>query len=160
MRCFAVSVGAVHSDSTVSVVGFEDQSNRWWVSWDEWLQSLQWLRALGSILFMYWQTIWLWPVRSCASIVGRPLRSFDKLLSMAVLIASWWILLIAVLLLVLLSGSSARYCWILGLSRPIRERRRSGRSSGGLWQSWWQGCCGRWHAMENCWEISSLCWSE
>ena len=43
LRCFAVSVGAVHgdstvsvvgavhNDSTVSVVGFEGQSKRWWV---------------------------------------------------------------------------------------------------------------------------------
>ena len=51
----------------------------------------------------------------------------------------------------------AGYCWMLGLSRPIRDRHRSGRSSGGLWQSWWQGCCGRWHAKANCWEIRSLC---
>ena len=29
---FAVSVSAVHNDSTVSVVGFEGQSKRWWVS--------------------------------------------------------------------------------------------------------------------------------
>ena len=28
LRCFAVSVGTVHSDSTVSVVGFEGQSKR------------------------------------------------------------------------------------------------------------------------------------
>ena len=27
-----VLVGAVHNDSTVSVVGFEGQSKRWWVS--------------------------------------------------------------------------------------------------------------------------------
>ena len=26
----------------------------------------------------------------------------------------------------LLSGSSAWYCWLLGLNRPIRDRRRSG----------------------------------
>ena len=32
---------------------------------------------------------------------------------------------------------------MLGLSRPIRARRHSGWSPGGLWQ----GCCGRWHAM-------------
>ena len=31
-RYFAVSVGAVHGDSTVSVVGIEGQSKRWWVS--------------------------------------------------------------------------------------------------------------------------------
>ena len=30
--CFAVSVGKVHSDSTVNVVGFEGQSKRWRVS--------------------------------------------------------------------------------------------------------------------------------
>ena len=47
---------------------------------------------------------------------------------------------------------------MLGLNRPIGDRRRSGWSSGVLWQSLWQGCCGRWHAMANCWEISSLCW--
>ena len=28
MRCYAVSVGAVHSDSTVSLVGFEGQSKK------------------------------------------------------------------------------------------------------------------------------------
>ena len=43
---------------------------------------------------------------------------------------------------------------MLGLNRPIRDRPRSGRSSGGLWQ----GCYGRWHTMSNCLEISSLCW--
>ena len=79
---------------------------------------------------------------SCASIIlvflgsvssavamdgGRPLISFDELLSMAVLTASWWMLLIADLQLVLLSGSLARYCWMLGLNRPIRDHRRSGR---------------------------------
>ena len=32
LRCFAVSVSAVHSDSTVSVVGFEGQSKRWWAT--------------------------------------------------------------------------------------------------------------------------------
>ena len=46
---------------------------------------------------------------------------------------------------------------MLGLYRPIRYRRHSGLSSGGLWQSRWLGCCRRWHAMANCWEISSLC---
>ena len=30
-RQVEVSVGAVHNDSTVSVVGFEVQSKRWWV---------------------------------------------------------------------------------------------------------------------------------
>ena len=30
LRCFAVSAGAVHNDSTVSVVGLEGQSKRWW----------------------------------------------------------------------------------------------------------------------------------
>ena len=29
---FAVSVGAVHNDSTVCVVGIEGRSKRWWVS--------------------------------------------------------------------------------------------------------------------------------
>ena len=43
---------------------------------------------------------------------------------------------------------------MLGLHRPIGDRRRSSRSFGGLWQ----GCCGRWHAMANCREISSLGW--
>ena len=66
---------------------------------------------------------------------SRPLCSFDELLSVAVLTASWWMLLIADLYLVILSGPSARYCWMLGLSRPIRDRRRSGRSSVDLWQS-------------------------
>ena len=28
LRCFAVSAGAVHNDSTVSVVGFEELSKR------------------------------------------------------------------------------------------------------------------------------------
>ena len=46
---------------------------------------------------------------------------------------------------------------MLGLIRPIIDRRRSGRSSGGLWQSW-QGCCGRLYANANCRKISSLCW--
>ena len=54
---------------------------------------------------------------------------------MTVLTTFWWMLLIADLKLVLLSGSSVRYCWMLGLDRPIRDRRRSGQSSGGLWQS-------------------------
>ena len=88
----------------------------------------------------------------------RPLSSFDELLSMTVLTASWWMLLMADLLLMLLSSSSVRYCWMLGLKRPIRDRCRSGLSSGGLWQSRGQGCCGSWHAMANCWDISSLCW--
>ena len=43
---------------------------------------------------------------------------------------------------------------MLCLNRPIRDRRRSGRSSGGLSQSCWKGCCGRWHAMVNGCEIS------
>ena len=60
------------------------------------------------------------------------IKQFDELLSIAVLTALWWILLTADLLL---SGSSARYCWILSINRPIRNRRRSGQSSGGLWQS-------------------------
>ena len=64
----------------------------------------------------------------------RPLSSFDERLSMAVLTASCWILLIVDLLLVLLSSSSARYGWMLGLIRPIRDRRRSGRLSGDLRQ--------------------------
>ena len=69
-------------------------------------------------------------MRSCASIVlvflgsvcsavamggGRPLSSFDELFSMTVQDTSWWMLLMADLLLVLQSGSSARYCWLLGL---------------------------------------------
>ena len=66
---------------------------------------------------------------------GRPLGSFDELLSMAVLTASRWMLLIAELHLVSLSGSSSRYYWMSGLSRPIRYRRRSGRSSCDLWLS-------------------------
>ena len=32
LRCFAASFGAVHRDSTISVVGFEWQLNRKWVS--------------------------------------------------------------------------------------------------------------------------------
>ena len=60
---------------------------------------------------------------------GRSLSSFDELLSMVVQTASWWMLLIADLQLVLLSGSLARYCWMLGLNRLISDRRRSGRSS-------------------------------
>ena len=32
LRCFAVLDGAVQNNSTVSVVGFEGQSKRWWVS--------------------------------------------------------------------------------------------------------------------------------
>ena len=32
LRCLAASVGAVHYDYIVSVVGFEGQSIRWWVS--------------------------------------------------------------------------------------------------------------------------------
>ena len=31
MKCFAASVGAVHCDCTISVVGFVGQSNRWLV---------------------------------------------------------------------------------------------------------------------------------
>ena len=103
-------------------------------------------------------------MRSCASIVlvfldsvcsavamggDRPLSSFDEMLSMAVLTASWWMLLIADLWQVLPSGSSARYCWMLGLSLPIRDRRRSavlavcGRADGRdvgqqCRQCWWQ----------------------
>ena len=69
LRCLAVSVGAVHSDSNVSVVGFEGQSNRRCVSLGEWPQSWQWLCAVGSILFLYWPRIRRWPVRSCTSIV-------------------------------------------------------------------------------------------
>ena len=65
---------------------------------------------------------------------GRPISSFDELLPMTVQTTSWWMLLIADLQLMFLSGSSARYCWMLGLKRPIRDLRRSGRSSGGLWQ--------------------------
>ena len=42
-------------------------------------------------------------------------------------VASWWVLLMADLYIVLLSGSSVTYCWMLGLCRPIRDRRRSGR---------------------------------
>ena len=57
---------------------------------------------------------------------GRYLGSFDELLSMAVLTASWWMLLIADLKQVLLSGSSVRYYWMVGQNRPIRDRRRSG----------------------------------
>ena len=69
---------------------------------------------------------------------GRPLSSFYELLSMlfmAVLTASWWMLLMVDLQVVLLSGSSAMHSWMLGLNRSIRDRRRFGRSSGGLWQS-------------------------
>ena len=47
---------------------------------------------------------------------GRPLGSSDELLSMVVLTASWWMLMMTDLQLVLLSGSSAMYCWILGLN--------------------------------------------
>ena len=65
---------------------------------------------------------------------GQPFSNFDEPLEMAVLTASWWMLLIADFKLVLLRGSSARYCWMLDLNRPIRDRRRSGRSSGGLGQ--------------------------
>ena len=32
MRCFAVSVGEILDDSILSVVGFDGQSNRWWMS--------------------------------------------------------------------------------------------------------------------------------
>ena len=74
----------------------------------------------------------------CSAVViggGRPLCSFDELLSMLVLTASWWMPLMVDLRQVLMSGSSARYCWMLDLNRPIRDRRRPGRSSGGLWQS-------------------------
>ena len=66
---------------------------------------------------------------------GRPLSSFDELLSMAVLTTSWWMLQMADMKLVLLSGSSASYCWVLGLNRPIRDSRRSAQSSGGQRQS-------------------------
>ena len=63
----------------------------------------------------------------CGNGHRRPLSSFDELLSMAVLTASWWMLLMADLLVVFLSDSSARYCRMSGLDRPIRDRRRSGR---------------------------------
>ena len=66
---------------------------------------------------------------------GRPLGSIDELLSMSILSVFWWMRMIADMLLVLLSGSTARDCWMLGLNRPIRDRRRSGRLNGGLWQS-------------------------
>ena len=147
--CYAVSDGAVQNESTVS--GIEGQSKCMLVSWCEWQQKRQWMRAVGSIQFIYWSMIWLWPERSCARMVlvvhgsvcsavtmsgGRPLSSLDELLSMAVLTASCWMLLIAVMELVLLSGISARYCWMLDLYQPIRDHRRSGRSSGGLWQRW------------------------
>ena len=48
---------------------------------------------------------------------------------MAVLTTSWWMLLINDLYLVFLSGPSASYYLMLGLDRPIIDRRRSGRSS-------------------------------
>ena len=152
LRCFSVSVGPVHNDSTVSVVGFEGQSKSFTVSWGEWPQSWQCSRAVRTTFFIYWPTIRLWPVRSCATIVpvllgsvcsavaicgGRPLGCFYELLSMTVLTTSWWMLLMVHLYLVLLSHSSATYCGMLGLHPPIRDRRRSGRSSGDLWQSWW-----------------------
>ena len=56
---------------------------------------------------------------------GRPLGSLDVLLSMAVLTASWLMLLIADLWQVWLSGFSARYCRMLGLNQPFRDRSRS-----------------------------------
>ena len=79
-------------------------------------------------------------------------KNFDELLIMPVLIASWWMLLMADLLLMSMSGTSARYCWTLGFDLPFRDRRRYGRSSGRLWQSWWHWCCAMlWHAKANCW---------
>ena len=75
------------------------------------------------------------PWRACSAVAmggGRPFGSFDELLSMAVLTVSWWMQMMADLQLALLSGSSARHCWMLALYRSIKNRRRSGRSSGGL----------------------------
>ena len=108
LRCFAVSVGAGHIDSTDCVVGFEVQTKRLWVSWGEWPQLWQLLRAVGSILFMNWPRIPLWLVGSCASVDhvflgnvcsavamggARLISSHDELLSLAVMTASWWMLL-------------------------------------------------------------------
>ena len=67
----------------------------------------------------------------------RPISSYDELLSMAVQTASWMMLLMADLML--LNASSVRHCWMLGPNRPIRDRRRSGRSvaelmAGMFWQ--------------------------
>ena len=92
--------------------------------------------AVTGALLRLFVPIFLGSVCSDVAMGGcRPLNSFDELLSMAVLTASRWMLLMAVLSLVLLlSGSSAMYCWMFGLYRPIIHRRRSGRSSGGLWQ--------------------------
>ena len=83
----------------------------------------------------------------------RPISSFDELLSMEVLTATWWMLKTADLP----SCGSASYCWKSVLNWPIRDCRRSGRSSDDLWLRWSHGCCGRWHARANCLEIGSLC---
>ena len=53
------------------------------------------------------------PWSNCSAVAmggGRPLGSFDELLSMAFLTASWWMLLMADLQLVLLTGFTTRYC--------------------------------------------------
>ena len=63
----------------------------------------------------------------------RPLNSLDELLSMAVLTAFWWMLVVADLYLVLLSGSLARYCWMLGLDRPVIWRSVAELMAGMLW---------------------------
>ena len=111
------------------------------------------MRCCASIVFVFIGSV-CWAVAMGGS---RPLISSDELLSMAVLTASWWMLLMADLELILLSGSSSRYCWMSDLNRPIRDFRRSGRSSGGVWQSGWQGFYGIWHAKVNCLEIILLC---
>ena len=46
---------------------------------------------------------------------------------------------------------------MLSLSRPIRDRRRSDRSSCSLWQNCWKGYCGRWHANRTA--VESVCYA-
>ena len=47
--------------------------------------------------------------------------------------------------------------WLFGEVLLDVRSKPADQIYGGVWQSWWQGCCGRWHAMANCWEISMLC---
>ena len=67
---------------------------------------------------------------------GRPLSSFDELLSMAVLTASWW--------------TGVVECLFDEVLMDVRFKLADQRSSL-IWQN-------SWHAKANCWEISLLCW--
>ena len=106
-----VSVGAVHNNLTVSVVGFEGSNkgggcheatdhscgNGCVLSVDSLHVLTKDSVVTGAQMCQYssclpWQCLF-----GCSNGRHRPLSCFDELLSMAVVTASWWTLLIAVM---------------------------------------------------------------